>query len=204
MVAPRVNERRQVAGTSDTPDSVRRRRAARHLPRGLALFRIFAAPVIAERDRPGADAVLAPSRRKTPAEAYRLVGVLVGAFGWVIVPPAAAGADEFGGHHPHPFRYSTRMQPLAPLKSPEQGPLLRQRARRRLTVLAPARLLPEVARLSTLTISREIPVMFNMAFGSGAASSSASEAVMRNGRYIGNEYSVVHPSWRKGRVVLGA
>src|SRR5262249_47506151 len=80
-------------------------RITRQLPRHFALLRIFAAPIIAEGDRPGADAVLAPARRKAPAVSDRLLGIRIGTFGRVKVPPSAAGADEFGGygHRALPF-----------------------------------------------------------------------------------------------------
>ena len=111
---------------------MRGRSAPRHLPGNLALFRIFAAPVVAEGDRPGADTVFAPGRRKTPAVTDRLVGVPVRAFSGVKIPPPAAGADEFGGHghRAHSLSIRPRIEPLF-VSCPQlsrAGVLLPQRA----------------------------------------------------------------------------
>ena len=107
---------------------MRRRGAARRLPSGFALFRILAAPIATERDRPGTDAVFTALRRKAPTIAYRPLGVGLGAFRRMVLPPAAAGADKLraDGHRPRPFQIkvafnhfyfvqlNSRQQPLAP------------------------------------------------------------------------------------------
>ena len=63
--------------------------AARQLPRDLALFRIFAAPVVTEGNRPGADAIVAPGRREAPAISDSL-------FGTPDQPPRSAGNTTTG------------------------------------------------------------------------------------------------------------
>src|SRR6476646_2049736 len=97
--------------------------AARQLPRDFALLRVLAALVIAECDRPGADAVLAPRRRETPAISDSLLGIRLGTFGRMEMPPPAAGADEFGSYgHRSSFRSFAAFNHyfFVPLNSPEQ------------------------------------------------------------------------------------
>src|SRR6185503_15436364 len=105
--------------------------AARQLPRDFALFRVLAAPVIAECDRPGTDAVLAPRRRETPAIPDRLLGIRLGTFGRMKMPPPTAGADEFRGYGHRSYSFRVRcIQPLF-LRSPQLsrvgGSLLQRR-----------------------------------------------------------------------------
>src|SRR5271169_3242319 len=91
MLGPRFRgDERVVAPTHSVG-----RRDARDRARHLGLVGEFAAPIAAEGYRPGADAVLAPRRRKAPAVSDRLFRARLGALGRVIMPPPAAGADEF-------------------------------------------------------------------------------------------------------------
>jgi hypothetical protein len=75
--------------------SVRSGRAGHGLPGGLASFRKFAAPIAAERNRPSADPVFTPARGKAPAVSHGLLGIRFRPFGRVVIPPPAAGANEF-------------------------------------------------------------------------------------------------------------
>src|SRR6516165_12537343 len=72
-----------------------RRRGARGWPRDLGLVGKFAAPVAAKGYRPGADTVFPPRRWKAPAVSDRLFRARLGAFGRMVMPPPAGGADEF-------------------------------------------------------------------------------------------------------------
>lgn len=77
---------------------MRCRGAARPVLADFALVGMFAAPIVAERNRPCANPIFATSWRKAAAVSDRPFRIRFDTFRRMKVPPPAAGANELRGH----------------------------------------------------------------------------------------------------------